>query len=86
MTMASETSRAGKGRHRERLHVRGVALPSEEWAEFWIADGRLACEPLPGATTVVDGGWLRAYDADPRSEPAVLHTSARVIHRGRIVR
>ncbi|MEQ4720228.1 amidohydrolase family protein [Nonomuraea sp. B19D2] len=61
------------GRHRERLHVRGVALPSEEWAEFWIVDGRLTCEPLPGATTVVDGGWLLPGLVDVHTHPGARH-------------
>ena len=47
-----------------RLHLRGIALPSEEAVEFWIKDGMLTCEPARGATTVVDGfapiGWLDA--------------------------
>jgi imidazolonepropionase-like amidohydrolase len=40
------------------LHVRGVALPEREPREFWITGGRLSTEPVPGAETVVDGGYL----------------------------
>ncbi len=40
------------------LHVRGRALPEESPVEFWIADGVLHTEPVAGATTVFDGGWI----------------------------
>lgn len=51
------------------LHVRGVALPSGEWTEFWIAGGRLTNERSPGATTVVDGGWLLPGLVDAHTHP-----------------
>ncbi|MFY9767110.1 MAG: amidohydrolase family protein, partial [Mycobacterium sp.] len=41
-----------------RLHVRGVALPDEEAIELWIVDGRISREPVSGADTVFDGGWV----------------------------
>ena len=41
-----------------RLHVRGVALPDEEATELWIVDGRISREPVSGADTVFDGGWV----------------------------
>lgn len=41
-----------------RLHVRGTGLPDEAATELWIVDGRISLEPVAGATTVFDGGWL----------------------------
>ncbi len=41
-----------------RLHVRGMALPDETAVELWIADGRISHEPITGADTVFDGGWI----------------------------
>jgi imidazolonepropionase-like amidohydrolase len=39
--------------------VRGVALPSERTVELWVdAAGRLTDEPIAGAQTLVDGGFL----------------------------
>ncbi|WP_434581675.1 amidohydrolase family protein [Carbonactinospora thermoautotrophica] len=39
--------------------MRGIALPEAEPVEFWIdGDGRLTRSRVPGAATVVDGGWL----------------------------
>ncbi len=52
-----------------RLHVRGVVLPSEEAQEFWIEGGRFTRERLPGATTVVDGGWLLPGLVDAHTHP-----------------
>lgn len=40
------------------LHVRGRGLPDGEPVEWWIADGVLHREPLAGADTVWDGGWI----------------------------
>ncbi|MCV7315860.1 amidohydrolase family protein [Mycolicibacillus parakoreensis] len=40
------------------LHVRGRTLPEQTPVEFWIADGVLHTEPVAGAETVFDGGWI----------------------------
>jgi imidazolonepropionase-like amidohydrolase len=38
--------------------VRGVVLPDDEPREFWVVNGRVRTSPVPGATTVVDGGYI----------------------------
>ncbi|MEU6040998.1 amidohydrolase family protein [Actinomadura sp. NPDC047616] len=53
----------------EVLRVRGVALPSEESAEFWITGGVLSREPVRDAVTVVDGGWLLPGLVDAHTHP-----------------
>ncbi len=40
------------------LHVRGRRLPDGDPVEWWIADGVLRSEPVAGAETVFDGGWI----------------------------
>src|SRR2546421_8969900 len=40
------------------LHVRGVVLPDGEEHDLWIVNGRIRTERVPGAETVVDGGYL----------------------------
>ncbi|KUI26907.1 amidohydrolase family protein [Mycobacterium sp. GA-2829] len=40
------------------LHVRGRGLPDEEQVEWWIVNGLLHAEPVAGAETVWDGGWI----------------------------
>ena len=40
------------------LHVRGRGLPDGESVEWWIADGVLYREPVAGADTIWDGGWI----------------------------
>jgi imidazolonepropionase-like amidohydrolase len=40
------------------LHVRGVVLPEDDEREFWIVNGRIRTNPVPGAETIVDGGFL----------------------------
>ncbi|EKF24342.1 amidohydrolase family protein [Mycolicibacterium hassiacum DSM 44199] len=41
-----------------RLHVRGRSLPDEQPVDWWIVDGVLSAEPVAGAETVFDGGWI----------------------------
>lgn len=41
-----------------RLHLRGRGLPDGEPAQWWIVDGKLSAEPVAGAETVFDGGWI----------------------------
>jgi len=40
------------------LHMRGVVLPEGESRDLWIVNGRIRTRPVPGAETVVDGGYL----------------------------
>lgn len=40
------------------LHVRGVVLPDDEVRDLWLVGDRVSAEPVPGAETVVDGGFL----------------------------
>ncbi|MCT7659252.1 metal-dependent hydrolase family protein [Mycobacterium deserti] len=40
------------------LHVRGRTLPDEQPVQWWIVDGVLSAEPVRGAETVFDGGWI----------------------------
>jgi imidazolonepropionase-like amidohydrolase len=44
--------------HTVPLHVRGRGLPDEAEIELWIVDGRISVEPVAGAETVFDGGWI----------------------------
>lgn len=40
------------------LHFRGVLLPGDEERDIYVADGTLSFEPIPGAETVLNGGWI----------------------------
>lgn len=40
------------------FHVRGRGLPDGEQVEWWISDGLLRSEPVSGADTIFDGGWI----------------------------
>jgi imidazolonepropionase-like amidohydrolase len=40
-------------------HVRGVLLPDERQTELWVTgDGLVSAEPVPGAETLADRGWI----------------------------
>ena len=39
-------------------HVRGRSLPDGEAVQWWIADGLLRAEPVRGAETIFDDGWI----------------------------
>jgi imidazolonepropionase-like amidohydrolase len=40
------------------LHVRGVVLPEGEERDLWLVGDRVTFEPVPGATTVADRGFV----------------------------
>jgi imidazolonepropionase-like amidohydrolase len=40
------------------LHVRGVVLPDDEVRDLWLVGDRVSTEPVPGAVTVADGGFI----------------------------
>jgi imidazolonepropionase-like amidohydrolase len=40
------------------MHIRGVVLPDDEVRDLWLVGDRVSTEPVPGAETVVDGGFL----------------------------
>ncbi|MEV4120334.1 amidohydrolase family protein [Micromonospora sp. NPDC049645] len=40
------------------LHVRGVVLPDDEVRDLWLVGDRVTFTPVPGAQTVVDGGFV----------------------------
>jgi imidazolonepropionase-like amidohydrolase len=40
------------------LHVRGVVLPDDEVRDLWLVGDRVHTEPVPGAQTVLDGGYI----------------------------
>ncbi len=42
----------------QALHLRGVLLPGGEPGELWVVDGVISAEPVPGASTVCDGGYV----------------------------
>ncbi|MGL4832433.1 MAG: amidohydrolase family protein [Propionibacteriaceae bacterium] len=40
------------------LHLRGTILPDGELRDLWINDGRISHTKIPGARTIIDGGWI----------------------------
>ncbi|RZS34661.1 imidazolonepropionase-like amidohydrolase [Herbihabitans rhizosphaerae] len=40
------------------LHVRGVVLPEGVERDLWIVNGRVRTEPVAGAESIVDGGFV----------------------------
>ncbi|HEY3895674.1 MAG TPA: amidohydrolase family protein [Pseudonocardiaceae bacterium] len=40
------------------LHVRGVLLPGGEPGELWVSGGVISAEPVSGAVTACDGGYV----------------------------
>ena len=39
-------------------HVRGRGLPDGDVVQWWITEGVLRAEPVSGAETIFDGGWI----------------------------
>ncbi|MEO6089532.1 MAG: amidohydrolase family protein, partial [Umezawaea sp.] len=40
------------------LHLRGVVLPDGDQRDLWVVNGRIRTRAVPGARTIVDGGYL----------------------------
>ena len=40
------------------LHVRGVLLPDDEVRDLWLVGDRITFEPVSGAETIADGGFV----------------------------
>lgn len=40
------------------LHLRGVVLPDGEHRDVWVRGGKITFEPVPGAQTIADRGWI----------------------------
>ncbi|HWO65616.1 MAG TPA: amidohydrolase family protein [Umezawaea sp.] len=54
------------------LRVRGVVLPEREERTLWIDDDRIRTDPVRGADTVVDGGWLLPGLVDSHTHPGAV--------------
>jgi imidazolonepropionase-like amidohydrolase len=44
--------------HPAPLHIRGICLPHDEERDLYLVGDRITLEPVPGAETVLAGGWL----------------------------
>lgn len=42
------------------MHLRGILLPGGEPGELWVVDGLIHTDPVPGAVTVSDRGYVLA--------------------------
>src|ERR1700722_18121714 len=51
------------------LHVRGTVLPERVERSLWIDGGVLREDPVAGADTVADGGWLVPGLVDVHTHP-----------------
>ena len=51
------------------LHVRGIVLPERQERSLWIDGGVFRQDPVAGADTVIDGGWLLPGLADVHTHP-----------------
>jgi imidazolonepropionase-like amidohydrolase len=51
------------------LHLRGVVLPEAEERDLWLDGDRIRLDPVPGAETVVAGGWLLPGLVDAHTHP-----------------
>ena len=51
------------------LHVRGTVLPEREERSLWVDGGVLREDPVAGADTVADGGWLLPGLVDVHTHP-----------------
>lgn len=55
------------------LHLRGVLLPGDGPNDVWVVDGRLTFDPVQGAQTVVDRGWILPGLVDAHCHVGLQH-------------
>lgn len=53
------------------LHLHGVVLPDDSERDVWISDSRLSFEPVDGAETVVEQGFLLPGLVDAHNHPGL---------------
>ncbi|GAQ36199.1 amidohydrolase family protein [Mycobacterium pseudoshottsii JCM 15466] len=56
--------------------MRGRGLPDETAVELWIVDGHISTEPVSGADTVFDGGWILPGLVDAHCHVGLGHQGA----------
>jgi imidazolonepropionase-like amidohydrolase len=54
------------------LHIRGIVLPERAERSLWIDGGVFREEPVAGAETVIDGGWLLPGLVDVHTHPGAV--------------
>ncbi len=59
-------------------HVRGVVLPDDQVRDLWLVGDRVTTEPVPGAETVVDGGFLLPGLVDAHCHIGIEHDGGAV--------
>ena len=55
------------------LHVRGVVLPDGEVRDLWLVGDRVTLEPVAGAETISDGGWILPGLVDAHCHLGIAH-------------
>ncbi|MGI5522885.1 amidohydrolase family protein [Micromonospora sp. CA-259024] len=58
------------------LHVRAVLLPDDEVRDLWLVGDRVTFTPVPGAETVVDGGFVLPGLVDAHCHIGIAHGGA----------
>lgn len=60
------------------LHVRGVVLPDDEVRDLWLDGDRVTMTPIPGATTISDGGFVVPGLVDAHCHIGIAHGGSSV--------
>lgn len=55
------------------MHLRGVVLPDEQVRDLWVRDGVISFEPVPGAETLCDTGWIVPGLVDAHCHVGIRH-------------
>ena len=57
----------------EPLHFRGVVLPDDRVRDLWLVGDRVTLEPVAGAETVSDGGFIVPGLVDAHCHIGIQH-------------
>ncbi|MBF6238989.1 amidohydrolase family protein [Nocardia otitidiscaviarum] len=66
------------------MRLRGVVLPDGEVRELWVRDGRIAAEPVPGAETLCESGWIVPGLVDAHCHVGIRYGGGHEDHDGAV--
>lgn len=67
------------------MHLRGIGLPDEQPLELWIRDGLISLEPVPGAETLCESGWIIPGLVDAHCHVGIVYGGGHEDEAGAVV-
>ncbi|WP_280503662.1 amidohydrolase family protein [Nocardia farcinica] len=66
------------------MHLRGILLPDDDIRDLWVHDGAVSFEPVPGADTLCDRGWIVPGLVDAHCHVGIRYGGGHEDHEGAV--